>query len=819
MKYRNLINSIFSLLLVVCSFTACIDDDFSIDDCNSGSSPEGFDNGYSLNVKITLDDMGGTRADNYYTPDELKRWEDYIDPEKIRILFFDELDQFLFESKSRWVKQLKGNQWLISVPIFTYGNDVYEDENGKKLEWNWKLIREALTTGSFKIAILANRPEMEWYPSFSDLTLPAQWMDNTGPHWTPKDTQKKSVFDLHHCQYDALYHAKSTSGNFYDFIMGDYYNDNGYDNYKPQMGATSSWLDWSGTNEREWKYTSSGQEKSYINYLRPDQAHPIPMYGIQRFEKINEKDWQEGTPFNLSDNIPGVNDDVDGNYKGHRKSIWLLRSVVKLELLIPKSEKVEFVAISYPNPYARCEPMDVWTPTDELWNKQHDDNNAGCEISSILEYGTIVKAGDPASGSSECKKVYQPRIGWLYGAWRDINPATGKRWWFNEDKDGDMEDKKKQVTYPDFGLYPNTNYPRIFNPCIQRNTSILCENSKVTDLYDDDYDHYVVYTGERNVNDPSTLYEMGSVKGGKPTVQYWTVQTKDAYYAFPITDYTIAGNPAFNIPTQEKITAPNGANIKLTHNYTNGDTPYASAGYQQEIMATTNPDYLPLPLIRNHVYTLKLTPKNDIKSTNIWDFTKELSAETINNIKLDNKWSNTSPYTFNSTIADDQLTANSFYIKETEGIKFTTTSSGRIQLDGNKIRLGKDLKITFLNVSGDCVITFKGKAAGTSDARGVKNTTTSKVSFIGIGDGSVNGSYSSNTHTFSTTETISKWKVTSTSPTDVTFQIVNNNIDFTEFSVEYINNKKNSRQKANGNNNSGFIIKSENNYTKTIKVD
>lgn len=600
-------------LFVVCSFTACSDSNFPIEEGSpSGSVVEGFDKGYSLNVKITLDDMGGTRA-VVNTPQELKQWEDYIDPEKIRILFFDHQDLFLFESKSRWVKQLDNNEWLISVPIFTYGNDVYEDKDGG--EWNWELIRKALTSNPFKIAILANRPEMEWYPGFNDLTLPAQYIDNTGPDWKPNDTRKKSVFDLHHCQYDPLYHAKSKSTGFYDFIMGDYYKEgNGiYDNYRPQMGATSSWLEWQGSNEHKWTYTSNQKEKEYVNYRLPSQDHPIPMYGIQRFEQIDPDDWQEGTPFNLSDNIPGVGPDVDGSYKDNRKSIWLLRSVVKLELLIPKTETVGVVSINYPNPYSRCEPMDVWTPTDDLWNGQHGDEGI-CEIESILKYGTICKKTDAKSST---KQDYQNRIAWLYGAWLDNNPAIeGCSWWFNKEKKVGMEDKTGRVSYPQLKKEPQIPYPRIFNPCIQRNTSILCENSDVTDFYDDDgYYHYVVYTGERNVNDPSDLGKLGDDGGGKPTVQYWGVCLNEQYYAFPITNYAIKDNPALEIlehldsnPAKE-----DGENTPLTQGWANGkqvDGQYV--GYSQTIMAYdgNNPKLLPWPLIRNHVYTLKLTPRN-----------------------------------------------------------------------------------------------------------------------------------------------------------------------------------------------------------------
>ena len=207
MRYNTIKYTILLLLFACTTLTACIDDDF-YDSCEEDviDIPEGIRKGYSINLTVTLDKMGGsTRAANIVNP--LEEVENYIDPTKFRVLFFStneetNEDKFLFESRSRWVKKLDSNsshsEWLVSVPVFTYGNDVYKI-NGKTVEWDWERIRTALTTNKFKIAILANRPELDWYPKFDDVDVPAHWYDNSGPHWTPEDTGVKDVFDLHHC--------------------------------------------------------------------------------------------------------------------------------------------------------------------------------------------------------------------------------------------------------------------------------------------------------------------------------------------------------------------------------------------------------------------------------------------------------------------------------------------------------------------------------------------------------------------------------------------------------------------------------------------
>ena len=618
MKYDNMKYMILLMLLACTVLTACIDENTLVsneEDLNG--IPEGFKNGYSLNLAVTVDDMGGSA-----TTGSLKKWEDYIDPEKFRVLFFDHNDHLLFESKSRWVKKLNANdnRWLVSVPIFTYGNDVY-----KEGEWPWEKIRTALTSNSFKVAILANRPEMEWYPGKLKNTNPdlPGWIDNTGPHWTPKDFGKKNVFDLHHCQYDPIYHGKGGANGYYDFIMGNWEgswsldtiikSSNGIETkFKPEMGATSSWLDWTTTNEQG--YMNTDNNTPLLTYIHPNATHPIPMYGIQRFDKITG--WEKGTPFYLSDDIPG-GDNIGSGYK--KQTIWLLRSVVKLELLIPKQlngrqiEKPKYVAMCYPNIYARCEPMDVWTSTDSLWNRQHDNNNEKCEMTSIMNYGPVVQ-----QNQSQNANDFKKKMSWFYGVWK-----KEKKWNFaNNSQFSSVENETTT------GLYP-TPYPRIFNSCIQRNSVVVCEDKKTClnemypEEYGEDYDywHYVVYTGERDINDPSSLPQIGTLGGGKATVQYWVFEKDEKLYGLPITNYQADGNPAI-----ARSRVPDDYDEKQPNNYVSSIN--ADGNYLDDVAKLTRQDdrdKLPWPLIRNHVYTLTLGPQTN--SANKRARTQELSGE------------------------------------------------------------------------------------------------------------------------------------------------------------------------------------------------
>lgn len=159
-KMKSIKYAVLTILFGLGALTSCIDDEYFTDCEEDGPAidvdiPEEITKGYSMSLIATLD--AGFGGEN--------NLESYINPEKFRVLFFDSNDQFLFESKSRWVKRLPdaGNhsRWFVSVPFFSYGNELNKD-----YDWNWKHIKDKLTTYNFKIAILANRPDWDWAPKF-----------------------------------------------------------------------------------------------------------------------------------------------------------------------------------------------------------------------------------------------------------------------------------------------------------------------------------------------------------------------------------------------------------------------------------------------------------------------------------------------------------------------------------------------------------------------------------------------------------------------------------------------------------------------------
>lgn len=561
------------------------------------SDDENLEDVYALNFMVTLDNMGSgisTRADYDPSrdPERIRYAENYIDLERFRVLFFDENNMFMFESKNRWIKRVDSNDnfssWYVSVPLGAFGNDSY----GEGKEYDWDDIHNKLTSNRFKIAILANRPYELQYPGFTESTLelPDGVFKNDGPVWTPADAGKKSLLDLHHCQYDIIYtdkgnhlgkDSKFSALSFYDFVMGDINTD------RPTMGASIHWasFDYNDT-DKELLYDSGSSQTYMRNVKMPSEDHPIPMYGIQIFEPIPSASWKKGTPFDISNEPADAFPDMD--YVP--QTISLLRSCVRIDLKIPKSVKSgkrpTLVTLWYSNIYSRCEPIDTWTPTDKIW-KPH---NSGCEWELIRDYGLITDSRYSLGTST--KDDYQKRLSWFYGAWTD--PALGDdyKWKFNRISGNPMTPSYAGTAKP------LDQYPHIFNPCIQRNKVLKLDYADVSDYYNDGYWHYVVYTGERNMNDPNNIYDMAKNPYIATFVLTWD---KKSFYCVPLMQYDKNKSTALaNVfgPFTDSSTTP--------IMYSKGSWPGQMDTYVNSLPSVTDKNLWPYPLLRNHIYTFTL---------------------------------------------------------------------------------------------------------------------------------------------------------------------------------------------------------------------
>ncbi|MCH5234971.1 MAG: hypothetical protein J1E16_06725 [Muribaculaceae bacterium] len=673
MKRYNQFLFLISLLLCF-GLSSCVDEELNPEAWDK-ELPEELKEGYSIRFRMSLDPMGGgefrTRASS-----DLKDMEDFVDLEKVRVLFFtcqyendgveDQYtengktydsglrDYFLFESSSRWVSEMTSTSlnasklWQITTPIFPYGN--------QDLEYNWEKIREALTTKPFKIVILANRPPRQRFADFDGTLAGSQdnfYFDNQGPYWDETyswannvDADNKikegafvpTINELHHCQWDPVYTSKNwinnTNGssvngnNIYDLIMKNPDQDEKTEKNSDgiavnQMGAVSQWARQMEGKDKPYKFTftdrnKQGTSKNYAVHpnMNIEDIGGIPMYGVQRFEPLTN--WAMGTPFNVSENQMGQ----DNSYYG--KTISLLRSVARLDLLIPKSfssggEKydieLEDVMLCYSNIMARVVPLDVATPTDVLWS---NDNCEGgeCEWFDLQAHGPIINGNlgqvgygeikpdtEALSNLKDLRRTLMGRLAWYYGAWR--------KWWhFNETVDYSEvgnEISATGVSPTDDSFFGNGPYPHIFNPCVQRNTVVWLDgtDSETNVIVDDpSFYHYVVYTGERYINDPSNFRNLDIINS---KVAYFQFKLKveerniEKYYQIALTDYS-----------KNEIVKDFLTSYDMSSNYSQ-DMENGTNSYRTRMASQTDQKNWNWILLRNHIYRFQVVSFGDLK--------------------------------------------------------------------------------------------------------------------------------------------------------------------------------------------------------------
>lgn len=296
--------------------------------------------------------------------------------------------------------------------------------------------------------------------------------------------------------------------------------------------------------------------------ILPSHDHPIPMYGIQKYGAL-EGFWDDGASFDLTTGGSNVQGDLYGS-----KTIYLLRAVAKVEVLIPKSLGVpKHVYIHSLNRHVRCEPTDVATPTNEIW-KDHDN---GCEWKMIQGRGTMYDT-DVYNADS-----YKKKLSWYYGNWLEwgwnFNGYT--QWKPDYDNDGP--------------------FPRVMNPYINR--ADCAAFIDVSDYYNDQYYHFLFYMGENLLDAPTNYDGSGNLKS--TMVPHIRIRFNERYAATSKVGYhsdlNLMGNDCFRIYFTDGGIAPNARDANGASKI--GKTEYGTA-YEMK------PDNLQhhWPIIRNHVY-------------------------------------------------------------------------------------------------------------------------------------------------------------------------------------------------------------------------
>ena len=143
--------------------------------------------------------------------------------------------------------------------------------------------------------------------------------------------------------------------------------------------------------------------------------------------------------------------------------------------------------------------------------------------------------------------------------------------------------------------------------------------------------HYIVYMGEKNVNDPTNLSRMGNMDSGSPTLIYWQIAYQGNIVAFPIIE-----NPEVFNSTYDKY--ENGTDGKRYPTFTTGSKisgPQVNNVYTGDEVKVANGTKQGWPLIRNHVYRMYVngTRPRNTRGDGQWNISvngKMSSSRTIN---------------------------------------------------------------------------------------------------------------------------------------------------------------------------------------------
>lgn len=283
--------------------------------------------------------------------------------------------------------------------------------------------------------------------------------------------------------------------------------------YKSSSGSTDieSFIDTGRNTEKSQFmtiYCATGQAVIYsIEYIRDEyleetahkgkvisKENPIPMYGVQEYAALGTF-WKTGTLFNLSDfNNLSL---IESGYPGYKR-LYLIRSVAKVEVKIPKTFNAHHVYMRGMNRKSRHEPMDITLPTDRIWADNSLAPNVhpeSCECNILKDHTPFFQCDD-----------YQNHLLWYYGTWNSVSSDRFNDLYFKFPIPAPNAFGKPTVS-PDNDPYWD-GYPHILNPLIgtQNFTEFLSAGTS-----EGIYDRYVLYVPEKFSDDPHEPGDQWSV--------------------------------------------------------------------------------------------------------------------------------------------------------------------------------------------------------------------------------------------------------------------------------------------------------------------
>lgn len=225
----------------------------------------------------------------------------------------------------------------------------------------------------------------------------------------------------------------------------------------------------------------------------------ISMYGVQDFEPLPTNVWPDGTTFNLSRFVDTHTGSNASNYR--YRTISLLRSVAKVEVLVPTSlfPEPSHMYMRTINRFSRSAPIDVFTPTNIIWDGWNSNNpdeypeTQNDRSGNKHEYSKALGVDDEASAlrikgftyerNNTSTQAYKNAVAWLFGIWY---AEYGWKW------NGEL-----------ISMQQSGPYPRVFNTRISRSDFAHMIKGGIVNVDGRQYYYYYAYLPEKNVTDPN----------------------------------------------------------------------------------------------------------------------------------------------------------------------------------------------------------------------------------------------------------------------------------------------------------------------------
>ncbi|MCH5245222.1 MAG: hypothetical protein J1E84_02070 [Muribaculaceae bacterium] len=297
---RYILSAITAGFASILLLTGCVDEPF----VDSTSDRDVFEDGPALVFNIELPSYSGNAGStggSSFDFDHGEEWENYVDPERMRVLFFDLDGNYLFETDRRHIRVIsKDNKWTgttttyrVTMPL----NDFFKEKD--RVEGQLEAIKAAILDDGFKVVTLVNWPYFvegeRVYDMHTDEALQPNDYIRTDLDFVYDPTHEapnSKISYFTHCIYDNVYGDYRKSYKSPNDYRNEAYQQLVYDppggEQAGQMGVYTLWVNYFFKRQSEVRdlirsgYDASGQVQFHYSYSGTGDNFKCEDYGYTR---------------------------------------------------------------------------------------------------------------------------------------------------------------------------------------------------------------------------------------------------------------------------------------------------------------------------------------------------------------------------------------------------------------------------------------------------------------------------------------------------------------------------------------------------------